>query len=97
LAVLHEERFVDLPPAQVWAQLLDAGQVPPCSIRTMYRVLAANQEVRERRNQLQPWPERFPRGAPVPPPLPTAAWINKPRRRRSGGGRFRTEIRFTAT
>jgi putative transposase len=41
------------PPAQVWAQLLDAGQVPPCSIRTMYRVLAANAEVRERRNQLR--------------------------------------------
>ena len=53
LAVLHQERFVDLPPAQVWAQLLDAGQVPPCSIRTMYRVLAANAEVRERRNQLR--------------------------------------------
>ncbi len=53
LAVLHEERFVDLPPAQVWAQLLDAGRVPPCSIRTMYRVLAAHQEVRERRNQLR--------------------------------------------
>jgi putative transposase len=53
LAVLHEERFVDLSPAQVWAQLLDAGQVPPCSIRTMYRVLAANAEVRERRNQLR--------------------------------------------
>jgi putative transposase len=53
LAVLHEERFVDLPPAQVWAQLLDAGQVPPCSIRTMYRVLAANAELRERRNQLR--------------------------------------------
>jgi hypothetical protein len=41
----HEERFVDLPPAQVWAQLLDASYVPPCSIRTMYRVLAANAEV----------------------------------------------------
>jgi len=27
--------------------------VPPCSIRTMYRVLAANAEVRERRNQLR--------------------------------------------
>src|SRR5262249_39749581 len=54
LAVLHEGRFVDLPPAQVWAQLLDAGQVPPCSIRTMYRVLAAHAEVRERRNQLRP-------------------------------------------
>jgi putative transposase len=53
LALLHDEQFVDLPPAQVWAQLLDAGRVPPCSIRTMYRVLAANQEVRERRNQLR--------------------------------------------
>jgi putative transposase len=53
LAVLHDERFVDLPPAQVWAQLLDMGHVPPCSIRTMYRVLAANAEVRERRNQLR--------------------------------------------
>ena len=53
LALLHEDRFVDLPPAQVWAQVLDAGQVPPCSIRTMYRVLAANAEVRERRNQLR--------------------------------------------
>ena len=53
LALLHEARFVDLPPAQVWAHVLDAGQVPPCSIRTMYRVLAANAEVRERRNQLR--------------------------------------------
>ena len=23
-------------------------------------------------------PERFPHGVPIPPPLPTAAWINKP-------------------
>ena len=53
LTLLHEERFVDLPPAQVWAQVLDAGQLPPCSIRTMYRVLAANAEVRERRDQLR--------------------------------------------
>jgi putative transposase len=53
LALLHEARFVDLSPAQVWAQVLDAGQAPPCSIRTMYRVLAANAEVRERRNQLR--------------------------------------------
>jgi putative transposase len=51
LALLHEERFVDLPPAQVWAHVVDAGETPPCSIRTMYRVLAAAQEVRERRNQ----------------------------------------------
>ena len=53
LAVLHAARFVDLPPAPVGAQLLDAGHVPPCSIRTMYRVLEANAEVRERRNQLR--------------------------------------------
>jgi putative transposase len=53
LTLLHAEQFVDLAPAQVWAQLLDTGQVPPCSIRTMYRVLAANAEVRERRNQLR--------------------------------------------
>jgi len=53
VALLHEERFVDLPPAQVWAQLLDAGQVPPCSIRTMYRLLASHDEVHERRNQLR--------------------------------------------
>jgi putative transposase len=26
----------------------------------------------------QAHPERFPRGVPSPPPLPTAAWINKP-------------------
>jgi putative transposase len=26
----------------------------------------------------QAHPERFPHGVPVPPPLPTAAWINKP-------------------
>jgi hypothetical protein len=28
LAVLHEERFVDLPPAQIWAQVLDACPSP---------------------------------------------------------------------
>jgi putative transposase len=53
LALLHEERFVDLPPAQVWVQLRDAGPVPPCSIRTMYRVLAANAAVHERRRHLR--------------------------------------------
>jgi len=32
LALLHEGQFVDLPPAQVWAQMLDAAQAPLCSI-----------------------------------------------------------------
>ena len=52
LAVLHEPRFVDLAPAEVYATLLDEGQYL-CSERTMYRVLAEHQEVRERRNQLR--------------------------------------------
>ena len=50
--VLHEERFVDKAPAQVYAILLDE-HVYHCSIRTMYRILAAQEEVRERRNQLR--------------------------------------------
>jgi putative transposase len=52
LAVLHEPRFIDLAPAEVYATLLDEGQYL-CSERTMYRLLAAHHEVRERRNQLR--------------------------------------------
>ena len=51
LAVLHEDRFVDRAPAEIYATLLDEG-VYLCSIRSMYRVLAASHEVRERRDQL---------------------------------------------
>ena len=49
---MHEPRFVDLAPAEVYATLLDEGRYL-CSERTMYRILAANQEVRERRDQLR--------------------------------------------
>ena len=52
LEVLHQPRFVDLAPAQVYAHLLDEGCYL-CSARTMYRLLAACQEVRERRDQLR--------------------------------------------
>jgi len=51
LAELHSERFVDCSPAQVWATLLDEGRYL-ASERTMYRLLAAKGEVRERRDQL---------------------------------------------
>ena len=51
LDVLHEERFMDKPPAQVYAKLLDEERFL-CSPRTMYRVLEAEGEVKERRNQL---------------------------------------------
>jgi len=50
LAALHEDRFQDCAPAAVYATLLDEGHYH-CSIRTMYRVLAATGEVRERRAQ----------------------------------------------
>jgi putative transposase len=51
LAELHSERFVDSSPAAVWATLLDEGRYL-ASERTMYRLLAQNGEVRERRDQL---------------------------------------------
>jgi putative transposase len=50
LEVLHEPRFVDLAPNEVFAQLLDEDKYL-CSPRTMYRILAQNKEVRERRRQ----------------------------------------------
>lgn len=52
LTVLHSEKFVDQAPQEVYAALLDEGQYV-CSIRTMYRLLEAHQEVRERRDQLR--------------------------------------------
>jgi putative transposase len=51
LQELRSERFVDASPAQVWATLLDEGRYL-CSERTMYRLLAGQGEVRERRDQL---------------------------------------------
>ena len=51
LEVLHSPRFVDCSPAQVYATLLDEATYL-ASERTMYRLLLANNEVRERRDQL---------------------------------------------
>jgi len=52
LEVLHEDRFADLAPAQVYATLLDENRYL-CSERTMYRILDANDALRERRAQLR--------------------------------------------
>lgn len=52
LAELHADRFADAAPAAVYATLLDEGTYL-ASQRTMYRILAANAEVRERRDQLR--------------------------------------------
>ena len=51
LEQLNNSRFADQAPRQVYSKLLDEGQYL-CSVRTMYRILAENQSVRERRNQL---------------------------------------------
>jgi putative transposase len=50
LAVLRSARFCDLAPAQIWAVLIDDGRYLG-SISTMYRVLRAAGEVRDRRGQ----------------------------------------------
>jgi len=52
LAELNSPRFVDQTPYEVYPQLLDEGRYL-CSLRSMYRVLAENQAVQERRNQLR--------------------------------------------
>ncbi len=50
LGVLDAEEFIDRAPAQVYAALLARGQYLG-SESTMYRVLRAHQQVRERRRQ----------------------------------------------
>jgi putative transposase len=52
LDTLHEPRFVDQAPREVYATLLDEERYL-CSVRTMYRLLSAHDEVRERRDQLR--------------------------------------------
>ena len=52
LAELRSARFVDQAPAAVYAALLDEGRYL-CSERTMYRLLSAASELRERRDQLR--------------------------------------------
>ena len=48
--LLRDPAFVDKAPAQVWARLLDDG-IYLCSESTMYRILRASGESRERRRQ----------------------------------------------
>ena len=50
LSHLHEDRFMDSAPTTIYATLLEEGTYL-CSIRTMYRILDAAKETRERRQQ----------------------------------------------
>jgi putative transposase len=58
--ILNSPRFVDMPPRQVYATLLDEGTYL-CHWRTMYRILHSHQEVKERRHQRQHPPRTKPR------------------------------------
>lgn len=49
LAIRHAARFVDASPHTIHATLRDEGQYP-CSVRTRYRILTAEDERRERRH-----------------------------------------------
>lgn len=50
LDVAHEKRFWDATPYQIFASLLDEGRYL-ASVRTIYRVLAKQDEIKERRKQ----------------------------------------------
>jgi len=52
LETLDGDRFADQAPPQVLTTLLDEGTYL-CSLRTMYRLLKDNRQVRERRDQLR--------------------------------------------
>ncbi len=50
--LMHSQRFVDSSPHTIYAALLDEGRYY-CSVRTMYRILAQQGELKERRNVLR--------------------------------------------
>lgn len=59
LQMLNSDEFVDKPPLQVYAILLERGQYV-CSVSTMYRVLHENTQVRERCRQATHPPRKVP-------------------------------------
>lgn len=57
--MLKSDEFVDKPPLQVYAILLERGQYL-CSVSTMYRVLRETAQVRERRRLATHPPRKIP-------------------------------------
>jgi putative transposase len=51
LDILHAERFIDKAPREIYAALLDEKNYL-CSVRTMYRILGKEGELKERRKQV---------------------------------------------
>ena len=59
LETLNTDQFVDLAPLQIYANLLDEDTYL-CSVSTMYRTLAAHDQVKERRRQARHEPRARP-------------------------------------
>lgn len=59
LATVNSKDFIDLPPVQIYARLLDEG-IYLCSISTFYRVLEENRQIKERRRQARHPPRAIP-------------------------------------
>lgn len=57
--MLNSDEFVDRPPLQVYAILLEQGRYL-CSVSTMYRVLRENTQVREHRRLATQAPRKVP-------------------------------------
>ena len=55
LDLLHSDRFVDKAPQEIYATLLDEKEYV-CSVRTMYRILAQENELKERKKAGMPSP-----------------------------------------
>jgi len=51
LDILHADRFIDKAPREIYAALLDEKSYL-CSVRTMYRILEREGELKERRKQV---------------------------------------------
>lgn len=59
LDVLHQPRYADLAPTQIWARELDENRYH-ASVSTMYRILREKGETRERRRQATHPPRKKP-------------------------------------
>lgn len=66
LQVLYSDEFIDQPPREVYATLLSRG-LYLASIRTMYRILQAARQTKERRIQRRAHPNAVPRLAATAP------------------------------
>lgn len=77
---MNSDIYMNQTPYEIFASKLDAGEYL-CSVRTMYRILKDNDQVRERRNIKRSNNYQKPELLATKPKmknLPKTVWINKP-------------------